>query len=343
MQNALENGGITTEELNDYMDAAKARATDIRATSPLTLAANKLDEAATSINEQTSAAGEAVGEAKNALGATPIDNNAVSTIATDFKTRALDQYGINLEPDEDGTIQANPAPGRTPPITTADANRIAQAYQRIVGLTDTTARNAADVIKYLDNSINYARGANGGFDPLESLLYSARKPLDDAVRDAAPGLAEANDAFSTLKQLQTEVKNMAGGQQQRGELLMRRIFSGDKSGEVQNLFDKIKAVTGIDLINQAVLARFAIDTVGDSSQESLLTQMLGKASEGGGGGGIWRTAANVGRAIARHTFANPETIGTNLVAGSTPSMIPSLLSRGAMEAGSYEASPGQQE
>jgi hypothetical protein len=324
------------------MDAAKARATDIRATSPLTLAANKLDEAATSINEQTSAAGEAVGEAKNALGATPIDNNAVSTIATDFKTRALDQYGINLEPDEDGTIQANPAPGRTPPITTADANRIAQAYQRIVGLTDTTARNAADVIKYLDNSINYARGANGGFDPLESLLYSARKPLDDAVRDAAPGLAEANDAFSTLKQLQTEVKNMAGGQQQRGELLMRRIFSGDKSGEVQNLFDKIKAVTGIDLINQAVLARFAIDTVGDSSQESLLTQMLGGAAQEGGGS-IWRTVASVGKTIARHTFANPETIGTNLVAGSTPSMIPSLLSRGAMEAGSYEASPGQQE
>jgi hypothetical protein len=343
MQNALKNGGITTEELNNYLDAAKARVTDIRATSPLTLAANKLDEAASSINAQAAAAGEAVGQAKAALGNVPMNADAVSTIASDFKARALEQYGLNLAPNEDGVIEATAASGRTPPISTSDANRIAEAYTRIMGLTDTTARNGADVIKYLDNAINYSRAANNGFSPLEGLMYSARKPLDDVVRAASPGLAEANDAASLLYQLQGEVQKMAGGQQQRGELLMRRIFSGDKSGEVQDLFDKIKAATGIDLINQAVLARFAIDTVGDPSQESLLTQMLGEASEGGGGGGIWRTAANVGRAIARHTFANPANIGTNLVSGSTPSMIPSLLSRGAMEVGSYEASPGQQE
>jgi hypothetical protein len=110
------------------------------------------------------------------------------------------------------------------------------------------------------------------------------------------------------------------------------VFSGDKSGDVQDLFGKIKAITGIDLVNHAVLAKHAIDTVGDISQRSLLDQAI----EGGihaNTGSIIPTIINLGKGLVQKTVANPETIGRNIVTNKK-SIFPSLIQKGAIELGS---------
>ena len=97
---------------------------------------------------------------------------------------------------------------------------------------------------------------------------------------------------------------------------MKRVFSGDKSGDVQNLFGKIKNETGIDLVNHAVLAKHAIETVGDATQKSILDQMIEggiEAHTGGIGAGLF----NLGKGIARKTIANPETLGREAVTGTS--------------------------
>jgi hypothetical protein len=186
----------------------------------------------------------------------------------------------------------------------------------------------------LDDLVDYSKTDQVGInhDPIEGLLKHTRGNLNNVVRNSAPDLANANDRFSSLKGLEKEIGGMAGKNLQKGELLMKRVFSGDKSGDVNDLFQKIKDETGIDLVNHAVLAKHAIDSFGDSSQKSLLQQAI----EGGveaHTGGVIPAILKAGGNAARKTFANPETIGRNIVKGKSSGILPSLLIKGGARVG----------
>ena len=112
---------------------------------------------------------------------------------------------------------------------------------------------------------------------------------------------------------------------------MKRIFSGDKSGAVQNLFSKIKSETGIDLVNSAALAKHAVETVGSKTQKSLLQQAI----EGGADlhtGGIASMLYNVAKGTLQNTIANPERIGRNIVRGGSSGLLKGLMEKTAIEA-----------
>jgi hypothetical protein len=337
IKNALQSGSITEDEYNQYINAAKSRSQNIRAPAPLELAANQLDKASNVIDQNLSQAGKAVGAAKATLGNVKLPS--VEPVAGAFAQRVAKDYGLQLTQDTDGIVHATPMPNRTPSIAPQEISRIEAVAQNLVGLQGSTAQNATDVISKLDNSIGYAKAANGlhPFDPIESLLLSVRSGLDDSVRSVAPDLASANDRASALYNLKREVTGMAGGTNQRGELMMKRIFSGDKSGDVQDLFGKIKNETGIDLVNHAVLAKHAIETVGDATQKSILDQMI----EGGieaHTGGIGSGLLNLGKGAARKTFANPETLGREYVTGKA-GLLKNAIGKGATKA-AVQASRG---
>lgn len=330
---ALKDGSITEEQYNSYINAAKTRAGDIRAATPLTMAADNLDQAALKIKGIASGAGEIVGKAKDDLNNIELPDN-ISSVFEDFKNRIGQQYGIGI--DNNGELST--LPGREISVNTATQNKISQIYKSLSDLQGTatkntgTARQGADVISKLDNLINY-RGTD--LDPIESLWYSTRQGIDNVLRQVSPDFANANDTFSVIKNVQDEINQMAGNQNQRGELLMKRVFSGDKSGQVQDLFDKIKKITGIDLVNDAVLAKHAIQTVGDQSQKTLLQQIFEEGSKAptGGGVNIWNWPLAAAKGIAKNTFANPETIGRSLInngSNSVQGLLPTLFRNAAM-------------
>ena len=330
---ALKDGSITEEQYNSYINAAKTRAGNIRAATPLTMAADNLDQAALKIGDLSSAAGKIVGKAKNDLNNIELPDN-ISSVFEDFKNRIGQEYGIGI--DNNGELSA--LPGREISVNQATQNKISQIYKSLSDLQGTaiknpgTARQGADVISILDNLINY-KGTD--LDPLESLWYSTRQGINNVLRQVSPDFANANDTFSVIKSVQNEINQMAGNQNQRGELLMKRVFSGDKSGQVQNLFDRIKKITGIDLVNDAVLAKHAIQTVGDQSQKTLLQQIFEEGSKAptGGGASIWNWSLAAAKGIAKKTFANPETIGRSIVnngSNSVEGLLPTLFRNAAM-------------
>jgi len=114
--------------------------------------------------------------------------------------------------------------------------------------------------------------------------------------------------------LQNEISNMAGKNLQKGELLMRRVFSGDKSGDVQDFFNKLKSATGIDLVKHAVIAKHAIQSVGSDADKTLLEKMLEEA-QGHGGGSATMQALGAGKNIAKKYIANPVKAGRNMIQG----------------------------
>jgi hypothetical protein len=319
---------------DQYINATKAHATNLRATSPLTMAANNLDTAAEKINTITDEAGKAVGEAKKAGATIPIAQTDVASVGKNFAQQVSDKYGLDLVSDEKGNVTATPTQGTMLQNTPADVSRIGNVATQLNKLyaqgDSATVKNASDIISNLNNLVDHTKDDMYGHtnDPLSGLLKSTAGNLNTAVRSGSQTLADANDRFSGLKDLQGELGTMAGKNLNKGELLMRRVFSGDKSSDVQDLFGKINQETGIDLTKHAVLAKHAIETVGSKGDKTLLEQAIsGNISDKVGmiKGILTGTAKKLG--------ANPERIGRNLVKGGSKGIVKGLITKGAIETG----------
>lgn len=318
-----------------YINATKQHAVDLRAPagSAQNIAADQLDKAAATIQAKTDAAGAEVGAAKEIGTNVPMPD--VSHVADDFRARVAKDYGLVFGTQMDGSVTSHLAPGREQQLSAVEVHRLADTYRQLNSLKGGSVRRASDVISSINNSIHYAKSTQQlghAFDPIEGLLYHAQKGINEEVRKAVPQLAAANDKLSALKSLETEIAHMAGGDTQRGELLMRRIFSGDKSKDVQDLFGKIYKETGVDLVKHAVLAKHAIDSVGSKADKTLLEQAI----EGGvaaHAGGLVSGALKIGGSIARRTIANPEKIGRRLIQGKGTGLVPGIISKAAIETG----------
>lgn len=316
--------------MEKYNQAAVSHASNVRTPSVENLAADNLDAAAQKISENTQAAGQAVGAAKQAASVVPL--NDASKVADTFAQEVKNRFGLEIASDPEGKIIITPTSGSMRTVSPTDVSRIQAVAQQLNQLGNgATAGNAIDVIANIDDDLNFNKNAYGqSVSPVDGLLSKTRSSLDGILRQSAPDLAEANDRFSGLKGLQEDIRQIAGNKLQRGELLMQRIFS-NKSADSLALFDKINQETGIDLTKHAVLAKNAIDNFGSNADKSLLAQMLGEASKGSEG--IVGTLMKGGKYVAQKTIANPTKISKGILEG-TPGILSRLspfLTKGAIE------------
>lgn len=335
---------------NEYIDATKQHATNVRAKAPLTIAADELDHAANKITTLTKAAGMAVGEAKKAGANLTFHDNP--QIFTGFDDQVAERFGLKLSPieeagakggiptiDFDGTggpatrFTVHPIAGSMREVEPGVATRVAKVAEQISKLEGASVKQASEIIHNLNELVDFSKVNQYGKvnDPLEGLIKKTAGEINEAIRASSPEIAQANDVFSALKGLQEEIGGMAGKNLQKGELLMRRVFSGDKSGDVNDLFQKIKDITGIDLIKHAVLAKHAITSVGSQADKTLLEQIIESGIQTKSGG-LLGGLMGLGRSAAQSTFANPETIGRELVGGGKKGLLSDWLTTGAIEA-----------
>jgi hypothetical protein len=318
--------------MDKYNAAAKAHATNVRTPSVENLAASNLDTAADKISQNTAVAGQAVGAAKQAAQKIPLGD--ASSIASDFANEVKTRYGVEIGSDPDGHVILTPVEGSMRQIDPSDLNRIKTVAQQLNVLGNgATVGQATDVIANINDDLERSKGIYGkSISPVDQLFTKTASDLNDVVRTSAPDLATANDRYSGLKNLQGEVREIAGNKLQRGELLMKRVFS-DKSQESLDLFDHIKQETGIDLTKHAVLAKNAIDNYGSNADKSLLEKMISGATESSKG--ILGTAYDVGKSAVRKTIANPTRISRELLAGKgSNQLLRGLVTTGAIRAGS---------
>lgn len=311
-----------------YVAATEAHASDLTAKSPLTIAADQLDKAALKLKNLYTAAGINVGEANRAGEAIPLAPEKIAPVATTFNNTLSDMFGIKVAVDDTGKLVLAPTRTGGVSLTPAEQGRILSIASRLNDFTGNgNVRMADDLMTELDKRVDYGTAQ----DPLRTLFKQTRGQLNGVAREASPAFAAANDKASGLASLIQEVKAMAGDKTQRGELLMRRVFSGDKSGDVQDLFGKIKTATGIDLTKHAVLARHAIQSFGSEADKTLLQKALEMSVTPHGGVGGFLTG--LGMKAARSTFASPTRIGRNLVTGKTEGLLGNLITKGAARTG----------
>lgn len=312
---------------NKYMNAAKAHATNGEVPAPENMAADNIDQASAKIDQMASQAGKEVGAANKSAANVPINPEKIPALATALNEK-LDSFGYKVGTKEDGTLDLVKTRTGGVPLTPSEQTRVLDVADRINDMGNTgNVRMADDLMTILDKK----HGEYGTApDPLNGIFGQVRHAVNEIAREASPEFAAANDKLAGLRNLQDTIKTIAGNRLQRGELLMQRMF-GKNPGDSQALFKAIKDATGVDLYKHAVLARHAIESVGSKADKSALQQMIEGSTKGGTG--LFGAAMNVAGGAAKKTFANPETIGRNLVKGKKSGLLQQALTKGAIRGG----------
>lgn len=317
------------QDLDKFMGAAKGNASNFRLPNQFDVAGDDLDNATSKLEKVHQQSLEAVGQANKAGEAIPLASEKVSPVADAFNSRLDNSFGIKVVSDKEGNLSlASTRPGAVA-LTPIEKSRILDIASRIDQLGSGNVRMADDLMTTLDKKVDYGTAQ----DPLQGIFKQTRGMVNQVAREASPDFAAANDRASALYDATEQVKKMAGNENQRGIGLMKRVFSGDKSGETKDLFNMIQKETGVDLQKSATLAKYATDAVGSKGQKSLLQKALIEAGEPNQG--MIGKLFNIGKHVIQHTVATPEAAAKRAIgSGGVLSRIAPYLTKGAIEAGS---------
>jgi hypothetical protein len=317
---ANEIAHTSPELLNHYVNTTLEHADNIRVPTPVQIAENAMVKRAHIFMDQVlPKAGEAVGAAKDAARNLPI---SISTGAGQAALTGADaahslfaditQKVEQMTKHTFGSVENQGFEGGRTPV-------LAQMHGSAVELNETEHKQLQGVYKAIDGLANYKPTVGQALDQVTNLRKSLKGALikgdmvsnspvvgavkyaigaiNDAAKNASPELAAANQHFADLKNLQASIAKESGKDLQSANLMMRRVVAGDKSGHVIPVLDQLTAVTDPfikpsaiakdpelqgNLVQHAILAKWATQNFGDESTKTLLQGYTSKEKETAG-------------------------------------------------------------
>lgn len=149
-----------------------------------------------------------------------------------------------------------------------------QSKARVLGNNPT----ASDVDKFIDYAQDYlyTAGRDLTLPITDQTTSEVRNMIGSLNNDLKAQLPESyrnlNQKYADLVQTRNELNTKLGKEGEKGGALMKRVFS-PSDANTKKLFADVKTHTGIDLVNEATLARYVMETMGDSRQASMLQQL----------------------------------------------------------------------
>lgn len=309
--------------LNYYVDKAKRAVQDASQDTPLELAGKEAEGALSIIQDKMHRAGalkqQMLGETGNKL-VPGIDQTKAL-----FNKKLGERIGAVLQ---DGEIVN--APGRVSKIA------LDRADQKLV----------SDVYALLDNldDADTVFRADGTVDAIQDLLYKRKQNVAQPVSSAVEGLlkevtgelnakttrtagatyAKANRRYAALADVRDALNKALGAEGSKGGSLMKRVFSPTDGG-TKRLFATIEKITGIDLVDEATLAKFAMEAVGDARQKSILEELQIIGSKGVKGAVIDKMIEGLLSKFTNKEEAARKILQAAKVKANTPNILPLRL------------------
>lgn len=264
----------TVDEVDSYFNAARAAKADPAKATPLELAGNKAEEAYDAIDK---ARIEAI-QAKNAIlsdvSSTRVSGSTINNVMSAGIQRMNQRYGISISAN--GKITNST--GRLSKLDAADSKLVTEYFQRMNSL------GVSPTVQQVDDFVDWAQSQLYKQDKTLSKLDSADKAVISDLKqitgdlnsrlktEVGGGYGEVNAKISEMIELQDELSRALGADARKGASLMKRLFS-PTSGNVRANFTRVQEMTGIDLFKEATLAKYAMESVGDVRQRSLLQSL----------------------------------------------------------------------
>lgn len=267
-------------KLDNYVKISENAKVDYSKPTALVKAGDKGTEALNILQNRLTKQAQLKSEALGAVGNKVVPN--IGSIRKDLRDSLRERVGVNLVV-KDGKLQIENATGRISKVAfdPADNKLMTDSYRLFRKLGDTpTVRQIDDAVDALQDLL-YKRKSSVAVpinSQVEGVLKTITGKLNSSVKKVAgEQYAKANAKYAYYIDTFDKLNKALGDEGVRGAQLMKQLFS--PSGEApRRLFKEIKDLTGVDLVEEATLAKYAMESVGDARQASLLEEIIKNGS-----------------------------------------------------------------
>lgn len=248
-----------TEKFDQYVEIAKRATQNNKNQTPLEFAGSKAQEALNKIQIQLARTGDEKGEFLKIQGIDPYKGKGL----TKFKQGIQSFRNSKTAVEGDSKLMRD---------VIAEANKLGETPS--VGQVDKFVDFVQDRI--------YTGGRDLTVPVTNETTAALRKltgELNSDLKKQLPGTySELNSEYARLIDIRNELNAKLGAEGEKGGALMKRVFS-PSDANTKKLFAEVLDETGIDLVNEATLARYMMDVLGDARQKSMLEQLNISASK----------------------------------------------------------------
>jgi hypothetical protein len=257
------------ERLEKFIGQAEKAAVDDTEISAMAFGAKEVGGTFKKLETALSDTGSDIGKFRRKMGAEVADPVDIDTSITSF-TDGLRDRGLRVK--SDGTLVATT--GRTPVFSSAETKKLQEFYGDLVALKkDSNLLNVVDVQNKLREQIKFGKQAGELSSAVETVINPVQKTLNTAQRNIiGPAESSKLDEFSQLIGVVQDF-NSATAKGKNVEFLLKRLLS-DKDRLPKELVEKIKEITGDDILDTARFSKIATDVVADPEQLNLFRQSV---------------------------------------------------------------------
>ena len=262
------------DEVNRYFQQARAAKADPAKSTPLELAGQKAVDAYEAIDESRKAAVKGKKDILASVSTQRVTGNTINDVMSAGIQRLGSRFGAKI--DADGTVLQTK--GRTLQLDASDTKLVGEYFKRLNALgISPTVQQVDDFVDWAQSQLYKQSKTVSKFEvasePVVRELQGITGDLNTRLKAAVGnGYGEVNARVGRLIELQDELSRALGADARKGGGLLKRLFS-PTGGDVRRIFEEIKRETGVDLVKEATLAKFAMEGVGDVRQQSLLKQL----------------------------------------------------------------------
>lgn len=275
-----------------YFDVAEKSAVDPAAPMATTIASKRGVDAYEAVTKGMAEAGQMKGSLLDSIADVKIGGNIPGRSIDNVKSIIETRYGMTV--DAQGNFSQ--VPGRIAKLDAPSQKLLKEYIQELRKLGQSpTARQLDDWVDKMQANL-YKQSSPNLFsvadDPVISFLKGQTGEINgqlknnvDAVLKSQgkdPAYGALNDQYARLIRTQQDLNKALGTEGDKGAGLMKSLFSPQTGEKTRRLFQTIQDETGINLFEEATLAKFAMESVGDPRSKSLLKQldiMADKTSE----------------------------------------------------------------
>lgn len=258
------------EKFIEYLNISKARKKSDTAPTPMRRAEKQAEEAAKQLEEQLKKTWTDIWQFKKSIEKKSVSPTSVKKLQDDFSNK-LSEYNLTIK---NWKVQRKP---NTVSLWVSrwDINALNELYNDFKVLDSN--KNMKTLFEFLSSvrtKANFETKMWGaGTDNLDQIA----KYLSNRTRQIGRESMESTkrklfDEYSNLVTFLKDVNKYRNSRSWFG-LLLRRVLSA-KGGDALDMFETVKKYTGIDLMDDAQMARLAVELVWGDSQKTLLQQTI---------------------------------------------------------------------
>lgn len=252
VQSALKD--TKTSVFDEYSSAAKKATESYKNPTPLEMAGEKAQSALDTIQRKLNSTAQ---QKNTVINQAAVGNKPVGSIVVKFRQNLSNYLKSKTAIEGDSSLLRN---------VMSEAEKLGN---------NPSAKQVDKFIDYVQDKIYTSKKdltvpvTDSTTAALRQLTGILNENLKSQLPESYRGL---NSRYSTLVEVRNELNSKLGAGGERGGSLMKRVFS-PSDANTKKLFEDVRVYTGVDLVNEATIARYVMETMGDARQASLLEQL----------------------------------------------------------------------